>query len=96
MVKNSCKCGHDLTHFLLEDTSENVPTEVESGHEIGRTTDDYYTNLPFEKTKLTRIKDDIISQIKTEIKTLINERFDKTELMKDQDESNKEHTLKNS
>ena len=32
MVKNSCKCGHDLTHFLLEDTSENIPIEVESGH----------------------------------------------------------------
>ena len=22
MVKNSCKCGHDLTHYLLEDTSD--------------------------------------------------------------------------
>ena len=22
MVKNSCKCGHGLTHYLLEDTSE--------------------------------------------------------------------------
>ena len=32
MVKNSCKCGHDLTHFLLEYTSENIPIEVESGH----------------------------------------------------------------
>ena len=28
MVKNSCKCGHDLTHFLLEDTSENIPIEL--------------------------------------------------------------------
>ena len=30
MVKNSCKCGHDLTHFLLEDTSGNVPIQIES------------------------------------------------------------------
>ena len=94
MVKNSCKCGHDLTHFLLEDTSENIPIEVESGHEKDRTTDDYYTNLLFEKTKLARLKDDIVSEIKTEIKTVINEKFDKIELMKHQDESNKEHTLK--
>ena len=94
MVKNSCKCGHDLTHFLLEDTSENIPIEVESGHEKDRTTDDYYTNLLFEKNKLARLKDDIVSEIKTEIKTVINEKFDKIELMKHQDESNKEHTLK--
>ena len=90
MVKNSCKCGHDLTHFLLEDTSGNFPIEVESGYEKDRTTDDYYTNLLFEKNKLARLKDDI----KTEIKTAINEKFDKIELMKHQDESNKEHTLK--
>ena len=94
MVKNSCKCGHDLTHFLLEDTSENIPKEVESGHEKDRTTDDYYTNLLFEKNKLARLKDDIVSEIKTEIKTAINEKFDKIELMKHQDESNKEQALK--
>ena len=52
MVKNSCKCGHDLIHFLLEDSSENIPVEVESGHEKDITTDDYYTNLLFEKTNL--------------------------------------------
>ena len=28
MIKNSCKCGQDLTHYLLEETSENVPIEV--------------------------------------------------------------------
>ena len=94
MAKNSCKCEHDLTHFLLEDTSENIPIEVESGHEKDKTTDDYYTNLLFDKTKLARLKDDIVSEIKTEIKTAINEKFDKIELMKHQDESNKEHTLK--
>ena len=52
MVKNSCKCGHDLIHFLLEDSSENIPVEVESGHEKDITTDDYHTNLLFEKTNL--------------------------------------------
>ena len=94
MIKNSCKRGHDLSHFLLEDTLENIPIEVESGHEKDKTTDDYYTNLLFDKTKLARLKDDIVSEIKTEIKTAINEKFDKIELMKHQDESNKEHTLK--
>ena len=94
MVKNSCKCGYDLTYFQLEDTSDNIPIEVESGLEKDTTTDDYYTNVLFEKNKLARLKDDIVSEIKTEIKTLINEKFDKIELMKDQDESNKEHTLK--
>ena len=67
MIKNSCKSGHDLTHFLLEDTSENIPIEVESGHEKDRITDDYYTNLLFEKN--------IVSEIKTEIKTVINGKF---------------------
>ena len=94
IVKNSCKCGHDLTYFLLKDTSENIPIEIESGHEKDRTTDGYYTNLLFEKNKLARLKDDIVSEIKTEMKTAINEKFDKIELMKHQDESNKEHTLK--
>ena len=28
MVKKSCKCRHDLTHFLLEGTSENIPIKV--------------------------------------------------------------------
>ena len=59
MVKNSCKCGHDFTQFLLEDTSENIPIEVESGHEKDRTTDNYYTKLLFEKIQLARLKDDI-------------------------------------
>ena len=67
MIKNSCESGHDLTHFLLEDTSENIPIEVESGHEKDRITDDYYTNLLFEKN--------IVSEIKTEIKTVINGKF---------------------
>ena len=89
MVKNSCKCGHDLTHFLLEDTWENIPIEVESGHEQDRTTDNCYTNLLFEKTKFARLKYDVVSKIKTEIKTVINEKFDKIELMKHQHESNK-------
>ena len=92
MVKNSCKCGHDPTHFLLQDPSENIP--IESGCKKDRTTDDYSKNLLFEKNKLARLKDDIVSEIRTEIKTFINEKFDKIELMKDQDESNKEHTLK--
>ena len=55
MVKNSCKCEHDLTHFLLEDTLENIPIEVESVHEKDRITDDYYTNLLFKKTKLAKL-----------------------------------------
>ena len=64
MVKNSCKCGHDLTYVLLEDTSDNIHIEVESGLEKGRTTNDYYTNLLFEKNKLARLKDDIVSELK--------------------------------
>ena len=64
MVKNSCKCRHDLTHCLVEDTSKNIPIEAESGHEETN----YYTNLLFEKTKLAKLKDDIVSEIKTEIK----------------------------
>ena len=49
MVKNSCKYGHDLTHYLLEDTLENILIEVESGHENDRITEAYYyTNLLFE------------------------------------------------
>ena len=94
MIKNSCKSGHDLTHFLLEDTSENIPIEVESGHEKDRITDDYYTNLLFEKNKLAKLKDDIVSEIKTERKTVINAKFEKIELAKHQHENNKEQTLK--
>ena len=33
MVKSPCKCGHGLTSFLLGDTSENIPIEVECEHE---------------------------------------------------------------
>ena len=95
MVKNPCKCGHDLTHYLLEDKSENNPLEVKSGHEEDRITEvNHYINLLFEKTKLAKLKDDIVSEIKTEIKTVINAKFDKTELTKHQDESNEEHALK--
>ena len=94
VVKNSCKCEHDLTHFLLEDRSEIILIEVESGHEKDRITDDYYTNLLFEETKLAKLKDDIVSEIKTEKKPVINAKLDKIELMKHQDESNKEQTLK--
>ena len=95
IVKNSYKCGYDLTHCLLKDTSENIPIEVETGHEKDRITEaNYYTNLLFEKTKLAKLKDNIVSEIKTEIKTVTNAKFDQIELTKHQDESNKEHPLK--
>ena len=42
----------------------------ESGHEKDTITEaNYYTNLLFEKTKLAKLKDYIVSEIKTEIKT---------------------------
>ena len=94
MVKNSCKCGHDLSHYLREDISENIPIEVESGHEEERITEANQINLLLEKFKFPKLKDDIVSEIKTEIKTVINAKFDKIELTKHQDESNKEHALK--
>ena len=47
-----------------------------------------------EKTKLARLKDGIVSEIKTEAKTVINEKFDKIEFMKHQDKNSKKHTLK--
>ena len=86
MIKTSCKCGHDLTHYLLEDTSANIPIEVEPGCEKDRITEPkYYINQLFEKTKLAKLKDDIVSEIKTEIKTVINAKFGKMELTKHQD-----------
>ena len=70
MVENLRKCGHDVTHYLLEDTSENIPIEPESGHEEDRITEaNNYINLLFVKTKLAEFKDNIVSEIKTEIKT---------------------------
>ena len=87
MVKNSCKCGHDVTHFLLEDTSKIISTEVEPGHKKDRITDDCYTNLLFKETKLAKLKDDIVSEIKTKIKTAINAKLDKIELTKHQGKS---------
>ena len=70
MVENLRKCGHDITHYLLEDTSENIPIEPESGHEEDRITEaNKYINLLFVKTKLAELKDNIVPEIKTEIKT---------------------------
>ena len=70
MVKNLRKCGHDVTHYLLEDTSENISIEPESGHEEDRIREaNKYINLLFVKTKLAELKDNIVSEIKTEIKT---------------------------
>ena len=86
--------GITLPTFYLTIHRRISPTEVESRHEKDRITDDYYTNLLFEKTKLAKLKDDIVLEIKTKIKTVINEKLDNIELTKHQDESNKEHTLK--
>ena len=55
----------------------------------------HYINLFFEKTELAKkLKDDIVSEIKIEILTVINAKIDKIGLKKHQDESNKEHPLK--
>ena len=35
--------------------------------------------MVFKKTKLVKLKDDIVSEIKTEIKIVINEKFEKIE-----------------
>ena len=72
MVKNLSKGGHHLTHYLLEEISENIPVEVESGHKKGRIIEaNYYINQVFEKTKLAKLNDDIVSVIKTQIRTVI-------------------------
>ena len=71
MVKNSCKCGHDVTHFLLEGTSKIISTEVE----------------PLQRLSLAKLKDDIVSEIKTKVKTAINAKLDKIELTKHQGKS---------
>ena len=53
MVKNSYKCGHDVNHYLLEDTSESIPVEFEPGHEEnGATEGNDYINLLFKKPSL--------------------------------------------
>ena len=53
MVKDSYKCGHDVTHYLLEDTSESIPVEFEPGHEEnGATEGNHYINLFFKKPSL--------------------------------------------
>ena len=82
---------HDIPVRIIVPWSENIPIVVESGHEKDRITEvNYYTNLLFDKTKLAKLKDDIVSEIKTGIKTVTNATFDKIELTK-HDESNKEH-----
>ena len=64
-----------------------------TGHEKDRNTEaNYYTNLHFEKTKFAKV--DIVSEIKIEIKAVINSKFDKIKLTQHQDASNKEHVLK--
>ena len=53
MVKKSCKCGNDFIHYLLEDTLENIPIKVESGHEEDRITEaNHHINMVFEKPNL--------------------------------------------
>ena len=70
MAENLRKCGHDVTHYLLEGTSENISIEPESRHEEDRITEaNKYINLLFVKTKLAELKDNIVPEIKTEIKT---------------------------
>ena len=84
-----------LPIIYLKDTSYNIPIEVEFGHEENRITEaNHYINLFFEKTKLAKLKGDIVSEIKTKVKTVIIEKFDKIELTKHQNETNKEHALK--
>ena len=71
------------------DTLENIPIEVLSEHEEDKTTKaNHYINLLFEKTKLAKLKDDMVSEIKIEIKTVINVKLDKIKLTKHQDDSN--------
>ena len=89
IVKNSCKCGHDLTHYLLKDGLENILIEFDSEYQEDRITEaNHFVNLLFDKTKLAKLKEDIVSEIKTQVKTVINTKFDKIELRKHQDESN--------
>ena len=83
-----------LTTIYL-DTLENIPIEVLSEQEEDKTTEaNHYINLLFEKTKLAKLKDDMVSEIKIEIKTVINAKLDKIKLTRHQDDSNTEHELK--
>ena len=77
MVNNVCVCGKRIKHLLLESLYNLIEIEIDSELEIDNFTEDSFTyvNRLYEKAKLKQVKNEVLGDLRNELKTTIENQF---------------------
>ena len=73
MVNNVCDCGKRIEHLLLESSDNPIETEIDSKLETDNAMEDSFTyvNRLYEGAKLKQVKNEVLGDLRNELKTII-------------------------
>ena len=77
MVNNVCDCGKRIAHLLLESLDNPIDIGTDSELEIDNAMEDSFTyvNRLHEETKLKQVKNEVLGDLRNELKTIIENQF---------------------
>ena len=77
MVNNACDCVKRIEHLLLESLDNPIEIEIDSGLEIDNAIEDSfpYVNRLYEGAKLKQVKNEVLGDLRNELKTIIENPF---------------------
>ena len=77
MVSNVCDCGKRIEHLLLESLDDPREIEIDSELGTGNAMEDSFTyvNRLYEEAKLKQVKNEVLDDLRNELKTIIENQF---------------------
>ena len=77
MVNSVCDCGKRIEHILLENLDNPIETEIESELEIDNAMENSfaYVNRLSEEEKLKQVKNEVLDDLRNELKTIIENQL---------------------
>ena len=77
MVNNVCDCGKRIEHILLESLDNPIEIELDSELETDNATEDSltYVNRLYEQAKLKQVKNEVLGDLRNELKSIIENQF---------------------
>ena len=77
MLNNVCDCGKRVEHLLLESLDNPIEVEIDSELEIDNAMKDLFTyvNWLYEQAKLKQVKNEVLGDLRNELKTIIENQF---------------------
>ena len=77
VVYNVCDCGKRIEHLLRESLGNLIETEIDLKIEVDNVMEDSFTyvNRLYEEAKLKQINNELLADLRNELKTIIENQF---------------------